>query len=246
MYLTAHRVKSRQAAVGISVFLHVHSSPEYADLTWELPDVTDIAQSRPGVLVSHSYDLPPGGNSVLSYLDIAAADDASAETIEGALSAFRTRIPGQEAPIVVSDRGVGIQFSAVLGLADRLEEEFDELRGRALSLFRSARNIPGRAEPLASSFTVDSEGYHFRLDEGSVERVRQAHPTGFLANAVLHISHDVLLNFETAHGDIFPHVATQLSNMRMEQVVQLGGMIFRSDATGKVVRRLGTTPARQS
>jgi hypothetical protein len=71
MYLTAQHVRSLKGEEEVHVYLHVHGADPAA-----LQDPLSVPQNNPGRLVKDSAprQIPPGGNTVISYLDIVAED----------------------------------------------------------------------------------------------------------------------------------------------------------------------------
>jgi hypothetical protein len=132
MYLTAHRVKSHdEAATGVNVFFHLHGVKDpFASSLGDQELLRLVTESEPGRLVGQWTDLKPGGNTVLSYLDVIAPDGTRGSVLEQALDDLRGALPAEEAqPSLRSHGKVVVAFGAAFGLrgAARLRE-FDELR----------------------------------------------------------------------------------------------------------------------
>ena len=71
MYLTAQRVRNHKGLKDLHAFLHLHDlEPTALSLPFRVP------QNNPGRLVMQSspMSIPPGGNSVVSYLDVVVDD----------------------------------------------------------------------------------------------------------------------------------------------------------------------------
>ncbi|HRI68000.1 MAG TPA: hypothetical protein PK156_27375 [Polyangium sp.] len=144
MYITAQRVRSPfPIREGINAFLHEHRAKEYAKIEWEKPDLTRIADHEPGILTAQDVDLRPGGNSVLSFLDIVVKDDAPQKQIDEALAKFRKRLTSSAPRRVAVYGGVGIRLNVDAGLESKLIEEFDVLRKKIVTLLAShVKNQP--------------------------------------------------------------------------------------------------------
>ncbi|MBM4355945.1 MAG: hypothetical protein FJ109_19515, partial [Deltaproteobacteria bacterium] len=219
MYITAHRVKSSQGAVGINAFLHEHTSDEWSRLGWSPPSILAVAEGVIGRTVAQRCDLAPGGNSVLSYLDVAAPERTTVSAVETALDELRRLIEtahakpyGFESPVSGSHGEVGYRFGAVMGLWDQALDEYDELRIRVMDLLGSERRVPvTERKPLRILMLFDKDGYHFRLSPESEQQVREAHAGGPWVPARLHIGPDEMMAFENIHGDIYPHVVIALT-----------------------------------
>lgn len=151
MYLTAHRVFLRSTASrGINAFLYRHDDGPYPEIDWRNPDVPLVADAVPGRFVTQQREIVEPGGEVLSYLDIVAEDQLGPDRIEAAMERFSD-------PTVIFDprpftvvEGVGIRFSAMLGLRSipaKYREEFLALRESAMNLLRAS----GTFTPLHST-----------------------------------------------------------------------------------------------
>jgi hypothetical protein len=125
-----------------------------------------------------------------------------------------------------------------MGLWGQALAEFDELRGRLVDLFQTGKLSKKAAdEPLKVLVTFASDGYRFRLAPESENRVRNAHGTTPWTPATLHVPPDEMMDFEAAQGDIYPHVVTTLTGLRIEALLELGGAVFISAAKHSEIRR---------
>ena len=173
MYATAQRVLSRTTHhSGINSFLYLHNDRDYPEIDWSAPVVHQVGTILPGRLTEETErEVPPGGNEVLSYLDVAADDTTDVSRVEAALDTFRQLIqPGELdklstdyggldgnrptelgiavqskiPPAVVIDR-IGVCFDAAFNLSGsslRLYlDEYETLKQRVLALLR--RRSPG-------------------------------------------------------------------------------------------------------
>jgi hypothetical protein len=142
MYLTAHRVFLRSiSSRGINAFLYRHDDGPYPEIDWRNPDVLLVADSVPGRLFTQQREIAEPGGEILSYLDIVAEDQLGPDRIEAALDRFSdTTVLLDPRPFIVLE-GVGIRFSAVLGLRSvpaKYREEFIALRESAMNLLRAS------------------------------------------------------------------------------------------------------------
>lgn len=72
MYATAQRVQDREGHTAIHTFVHRHDP---SDCPFPA-DPRTVPQSAPGRLVwRDTHDVPPGGNAVLSYVDLVVPDE---------------------------------------------------------------------------------------------------------------------------------------------------------------------------
>ncbi len=135
MYLTAHRILKRNTPkTGINAFLHRHDVKALPDIDWEDPNLDLVVNACPGRLVEKECDLSPGGNEVLSYLDVVSDDATTPMEIQTALDAFQNTLPGKSLPFVYGIGRIAVRFGAVVGLSGAEEIEYKALKGRALKL----------------------------------------------------------------------------------------------------------------
>ena len=136
MYLTAHRVTNpTDGSTSINSFLHEHRSPLGVSESWKEREVSKIANQTPGELVAQDTSLPPGGNRVLSYLEVISEDSTPPETIRSALDQFREN--AGTVPLF-NCKGVVIHFSLNVGLVGQESIESEALINSALGLLESA------------------------------------------------------------------------------------------------------------
>ncbi len=90
MFLTAHRVRSKDGKEGVNAF-HYH----HGDLPWRPPNPRsewDLEQPNkdhdPGILVSMNCEVEPGGHAVCSYVSMMAPDNAKWEMIAERFALF--------------------------------------------------------------------------------------------------------------------------------------------------------------
>ncbi len=152
MYAAAHRVVHRDGRTGINAFLH-HHGPQFSwpAAPWTLPE------TNPGDLVRERIEVPPGGNRVLSYLDVLAPDDATPAEIDVALTGLWLELVADEAgpsaptgplpnPTVYKRGHVVLRFGVEDGLVPGRALELAELRDR-IDTGRSTRAGAEAAAP---------------------------------------------------------------------------------------------------
>ena len=140
MYVTAQRVFAPATGkAGINVFLHAHQPGELPH-PLDLATARRVAESCPGKQVAQVLGLRPGGNRILSYLDIIAADDEPPATIGQALTAIAedASVGWPKVPLEWLAAGVAIRFEAVTGLYEQNHAEFKALAEAAMALLRCA------------------------------------------------------------------------------------------------------------
>ena len=126
MYVTAHRVRRHQSGeVGINAFLHLHYSPPPDWLDWNQPDFSRAIDEWPAHLNKMDCDVPPGGNSVMSYLDVLAEDSVEVAQIRAAFDEASMRLKHEKPPLVIGSGKISVRFVAVattgLNGAEQLE-----------------------------------------------------------------------------------------------------------------------------
>lgn len=142
MYLTVQRVRNDEGLEELHSFLHLHD----ADAS-SLSDPFRVPQLNPGRLVMDSEPMlvPPGGNSVISYLDVVADDDlgraAHPDASDGlkpwwqhALESVGRSMAGDRLPWAITVAGVHVIFStAATGPA---VTEYEQLLASAVALWK--------------------------------------------------------------------------------------------------------------
>jgi hypothetical protein len=127
MYVTAHRVRAPSGELGINAFLHLHGG----DYPWPA-DPSRLPEAAPGKIARKAVAVPPGGNTVLSYLDVLAPDGTPRSRVARALRAFEAALHDEPNPAVFTRYGVTIRFGTVRSRG-RGPERLAELR--ALSTY---------------------------------------------------------------------------------------------------------------
>jgi len=120
MYLTAQRIRNHEGAEDVHAFLHLHNTNATA-----LNDPFSVPLKNPGKLVMASSPIliAPGGNSVVSYLDLVVDDEigiaAHPDSTGGpkpwwqdALESVARQLGGDPLPWTVAVLGVHVIFSA--------------------------------------------------------------------------------------------------------------------------------------
>ena len=236
MYITAHRVRSRRDEEGINSLRYAHSAEEAEQIDWKDDRVVlVVADEMNGQLVTQSYDVPPGGNRVLTYLDVAAPEGTKPEAIEQALSRFRQQLESELPPMQRNLAGIGIRFSTNIGLEAQRSEEFDALCTRVMLMARTEEPSTRDEPPLVVIVQATEHGFSFALTKDSVQRVRKAHGSATFTPGTFRVTRDTLLDFNMIHGDLVPHLISSLTKLRLENVIAIGGVRF-IDTEGNELR----------
>jgi hypothetical protein len=129
MILTAQHVRASSGTEGINAFCRLHGPYE-----WTIPP-EDLAS---GELVNRAISVPPGGNSVRSYLDVLAPDETPTQEIRNAVVAFIGQSRGTPLPWTRTIGRCTFRFGVELGLYSSWSEEFHRLLLSALAVRRAA------------------------------------------------------------------------------------------------------------
>jgi hypothetical protein len=132
MYLTAHRLVSPLGDEGVNAFLHLHG----ADFPWP-EDPGALAKREPGELEERRTELPPGGNRVVSFLDVLAPDGTGRAAVQGAVAALSAELDGRANPTWFEQARVTIQFGVDAPTAQR------GIEARRAALDELARAVDG-------------------------------------------------------------------------------------------------------
>ncbi|KYF83580.1 hypothetical protein BE11_44940 [Sorangium cellulosum] len=228
MYLTAQRVYSiSKRKTGINAFLYRHGAEAVPGMSWARPLVEPVADQHVGTRGPEHVEIAPGGNRVVSFVDIVAADETPIEQIEAAVQTVEARLSPEQLPLTITVGAVAIRFGAQFGLAEaELREEFEQITAKALDLLKNPREPAwSTREPLDVDVEQTEEGLRFTLRPEAKRRLAAVHGAGWHAPRVS-ISHDTREAFEAVHGDVFKNFVPILADLDAERVADMGGMRF--------------------
>jgi hypothetical protein len=225
MYITAHHVRTARGVVGINTFLHHHDADEVEGIGASI-QFDKITQQNPGRLTAVRYEITPGGNTVLAYLDVICPDHTAPKAISAALGQARAALEGPARPLRRRLPGrIGIQFGATLGL-DRIGErrEFDTLSERVHALLLTPTPPPWEGQPpLIVEAETQGRFITLRLSADSQRRV--AHPQELpLPAAALSLAGASIDATESAHGELLRAILPTLVGLPLEELARLGGV----------------------
>ncbi|HEU4410438.1 MAG TPA: hypothetical protein VFS43_34605 [Polyangiaceae bacterium] len=151
MYITAQRVRSSSLAArqGVNAFLNLHDKAEARAENWDNPSIERLADANPGILVDQECDVPPGGNSVRSFLDVVTADTTDVSRVSAALEAFEASLARAPLPHVETIDRVAVRFNAERALEPERIDEYRRLKARVTLLLE--RWLDRDAKKVASS-----------------------------------------------------------------------------------------------
>ncbi|MDE0085504.1 MAG: hypothetical protein OXU23_07315 [Candidatus Poribacteria bacterium] len=219
MYLTVHRVVSRQAERGINGALYKHGT-DRRDPVWNPPDLEGITSRNLGTQIMYRADIKPGGNAVECFLDIVFPDDFSELELEKVLSEFRKSI--HSARTTLTFGSVTIDFAVNLGESNHIHENFDQLYNAAIELFRN-RNLQNILPPLVIIETQDEEYRYFELNSESKRRLRTEFGSNVSTDCVK-LPHSVTSDFKELYGELYPFVSEWITDKPRADLSGLGGI----------------------
>ncbi len=222
MYLTAQRVEGR-AGEGINAYRHetVLSLP----VDWEAVDQGELSLESPS---RRLVELPPGGNSVLSYLDVVGGDAVTSRAL-GRLIRWGA---SEE-----SDRTwtwEGSEFCARMCLcvgvahSPRPERELEALLLRVKRLLQPS----AAPEPLEVTRLTVAEGLMFELHAGAARRLRVLHGDAWQPARVLIRTETFERWRALGLADLESEIVATLTGLGLEQLEEQGGVLVRSPPSG--------------
>ena len=245
MYLSAHRVrrtKGKTAKVGINAFLHRHHDNDLPkDTRFDEAEIVDqIANNNTGKLVAESVDLVPGGNSVLSFVDIVGREDLDRERIQEFIDQMESETKGIHHPITKSAPDMAIKFGIAYGLQGYETKEYRALAERAIRLFESPEPPKWRSEnPWIVIECARSDCQQtFSLSPATAKKLQQIHdePDEPWSPARVSVDRHTKHNVELIFGDLIQQVAPILTDLTLEQIASQGGLILRDLSSQKKIK----------
>lgn len=110
MLLTAQRVISPASqARGVNVYRYAHGPHD-----WERVPDKFLPEANPGELVAQWIQLRPGGNRVVSFLDVVAPDDMNVVQLQQALTSLKRVLQDQGNPTTAYLDPLWVRFGLAL------------------------------------------------------------------------------------------------------------------------------------
>lgn len=241
MYITAHRVH-RDGSTGINAVLYLHRDEAVPGIDWAHPDVRSVADKYPGSYIVQRTEIPPGNNTVSSYLDIVAHDDIARYRLSRSLA---NATPPLSAGEVWHDGEIGYRFYCSPRHDDHVGE-FELLRSRIRLLLRSEARFESAdaRDALVIEVSNDDTGVRYQLDAASSARVLQHHQVTPASLGVFFENRDALVEL---WGEEFyrAEIAKAVTGLGEEGLAGMGGVIFRdrdgllSEASSAAIARGG-------
>ena len=250
MYLTAHRVRrirGETVEVGIDAFLHCHEEHELPEDMQDNKNIIDqITYENPGKLIAESVDLVPGGNAVLSFVDIVGKENLDQKYIQGFLDQKERDIEHhfqeKHVPFTDSNQDIAVQFGVSYGLRGQEVREYKALTERAMLLFESPEPPKWRSEnpwivihrDISHNQGTFTQGT-FRLSPETARKLKQLHGETW-DSSIVSIDRHTEDNVELIHGDLIQHIAPVLTDLTLEQIAAQGGLILHDQSTQKKIK----------
>ena len=244
MYLTAHRVRQtrvQEPAIGINAFLHKHDERTLPKNTkFDNEEIIDqIANNNTGELVAESTDIAPGGNSILSFIDIVGREDLDKERIQDFLDVVERDIEVEEihAPIFKSASDFAVRFGITYGLKGQEIKEYKALTERAMILFESPEPPKWRSENPWIEIHYDISDYQeiLSLSPETANKLKQMHDKLWLSKRVL-LDRETKIVAESMYGDLIQYIAPVLTGLTLEQIAAQGGLILHDLSSQKKIK----------
>ena len=237
MYLTAQRIlRVKDKKGGINAFLYQHGkhdlppNAQFSNVDW-------ITNQYPGKLIAESVDLVPGGNAVLSFIDIVGKEGLDKECIQQFLDQMECSVKDIHTPITKSAPDLAVKFGITVGLHGHEVREYKALTERVMHLFESREPPRWRTgNPwIVIHRNISHNQETFSLSSETAEKLKQIHDESWNSSRVS-IDRDTKDNVELLHGDLIQHIAPVLTDLTLEQIAAQGGLILCDSLTKKKIK----------
>jgi len=242
VYALAQRVASPTGtAHGINTFLHLHGDP-VESIDWG--DIEYITNLKPGRLIDQETEVQPGGNRVLSYLEVVGPDNALPIQLTTALDHVQLHLSYQP-NWIWQDHGLLIRFSFGFpppNMDDLTDAEFTALREHMEAIVSrfDEGNFPQPAplqrRPLLIWRKIAEDGMEFFLDETSRKTIK-ALVSERVFPTTIKVEHLVKYEFERQFGTTFESMIPALVGLPHSKVISLGGLELRDRNTKELLLR---------
>ena len=222
MYLTAQRVRSENRT-GVNVLLYRHSP----SLDVSALDPASIVETDPGELVSAGIAVPPGGNAVISYLDVVAAESLRTETIVERIEIFRDAAIRDGA---ASQDGVSVRFALLAGATMRPQPEYRELSQRMIALLIRPHLLSWESgEGVLMLCSEGEDELQFSIAPHSEVALRQTLGMHWRPPTVT-ITRTTLGDLRSYGFDAYEQIAMVITGYRLDELLPLGPVQFETSS----------------
>ena len=235
MYATAQRVRSPERTTGINIFVYDHGDQPVPRRGGSF-DVQRVTTEEPGQLVAEQREIDPGGNEVLSYIDVVASDGTDLAMIQNALDGLEGKLPAR-LPSLHENAQVSVFFGGSLGLSAAMRDEFGELRARLMAVL-SQIAVP---TPKAIEILVEegADTITYGLTPTSVAAISAVRPD-IRTTPSISVRKSADSDFLTLQGDLRRQLALLLTRLEEIELIRVGGVRFIDEAGELVGRWPGT------
>lgn len=241
MYLTAQRVRrirGNNTEVGIDAFLHQHEDHELPNDMQEDKHIIDrVVNQNQGKLIAESVDLVPGGNSVLSFVDIVGREGLDKERIQEFLDRVERDVNDTHTTVTKSAKDIAVRFEITYGLQGQELREYHALKERAIRLFESPEPPKWHTQNPWIVIHCDSsdDQSKFSVSAATTEKLKQIHGLTW-TSARVSVDRQTKDNVESIHGDLVQHIAPILTGLTLEQIAAQGGLILHDPSIEKKIK----------
>lgn len=233
MYLTAHRVRHESGATGYNGFLYLHGDePIVTDLESE-----EVGETPPGDCVAKTISVPPGGNSVDSYIDVVVPDQFSEERLADELGRIGAQLESDlvEEAIVFDEGDVGVRFVSTDRVPGSTRDEFDRLSNVVVALHRQlAEGKTDSALVIEESRTADGRRYTLAAETES--EFGAEHDRLF----PVEVDRNTLDALQSKHGPIYPLLVDLIVPPDVEVPDRFSHVVVADSESGEVRWRSDT------
>lgn len=235
MLIAVQRVRSLRAhQEGTNIFRYRHSG---LNMDFTALNIEDQILRNCGKLESYSTEIQPGGNSVLSYLDIAAPDSSNDKIIVNELRQLLD--PNTLAPTFRRLGSLGLNIHARFWTTSTLDAslELPSLRDTAIAFLSNSIDKGQSSTDLEISVTYESERRIYQLTPTSIETLRSIKGDEWRPTRLI-IPHTIASDYETVYGSLFSLVLDALIGLAPAEFRRIGSITFRDSSSNRIIRLL--------
>jgi hypothetical protein len=228
MYFAAQRVEApKRNTEGINVLVYRHAS------ILDQPVDFEAVARNPGPLLLQLSSIPPGGNTVTSYLDVVTPEQLTMAQIAETIDQLAAAYPDKSDPLDgwAKDR-VHMRFYAHSYHHPDPPREFRRLKDRVLLVLgsglmtgeRRLAPIQPAPNPLRIHAQRDAHGTRYSLDAQSRTYVRRLRPE-FEVPDTLGVTKDNEDHMRALYGaDVYREFASILTGLTLDQINAVAGL----------------------
>jgi hypothetical protein len=191
-------------------------------VNWDNPDFEDLTMKNPGNLVARSTLIRPGGNHVLSFLDVLAPDAVSASELIEAFRDLSATMPLAARHWRGRSERVSVRFVAEPSNQPPMRE-FVELSNQVLRVFQDRPPVEPQPLPIVIRCSTTADKTTFTVDESSRRRLLAEGAPRWLPGAMM-LDHATRADLADAHPDYLRDVALVLTGLDEDALARIGGV----------------------